>query len=569
MRITNSMMVSSLMMNLEKNLARMSRKQDEMASGKSVIRASDNPIEASKILKYKTDISELDQFARNTNDALSWLEITESSISDTGTVLQRLRELSVQGANGTNTAEDTQKIAKEAENLRKQLISNGNFNFAGRYIFSGTQTDKPLFKDDGSFNINVTQVDIASPQKTLYQIGVGEDINVSTPGLDVYGYVPLNTVMTQTYPDGLTNASPATKATLSTGVELSTNFTTGTNDDATITVAVNGTSYILDSSIKLQPENISFLDLNGTTAPISVQKITALLSQAKDGGGNKLGDNADVYINGSGQLTIKSRSYGVAPTSEVAISFSADTGGGLTIADLQTAFGGLVSGTTVAGTNVTNATLQGSADLTSLDISTNITAIEGQTFTVSLNGVQKNIAIGTLTPPKGQAELVSAMNSSLDAAFGVGNVVASFTGAPPDRLTLTTANQPSDGSVPTLEMRVTKSTESSLIKDVDALIVALNTGNHAGVNTFLGLVDNHLNRVLAVRADIGARVNRMDLVNNRITDNNVSFTRMLSDSQDADMAEVIMNLKNAENVYKSALSVGARVIQPSLIDFIR
>lgn len=566
MRITNSMMVTGLMNNLENNLNRMSRKQDELASGKRVLRASDNPIEASKILKYKTDLSELDQFGRNTNDALSWLEVTESSIADTGTVLQRLRELTVAAATGTNTTEDTQKMAKEIESLQKQLVSNGNFNFAGRYVFSGTQTDQPLFKTDGTYNINITNADLVNPQNTLYNIGIGEQIVVNTPGIDVYGFRLLSTAMTQSYPDGIAEGTEATKAVLSTGFDTGVNLTTGVNDDATVQVSINGTTYVLDNTIQLPLNNKKLTDLNGTSgSAINASEVLELLKLAEDGVGNPLSSVADVYFNAAGEITFKSKTYGT--TSSVQVSFTADTGGGLTVANLQSAFGGLVSGTSDLGTDVTNAVLTGPQDLTNIDIATPaiLAQIENQQFTLSLNGVQKTIAIGTLAT-QDQAGLSAALNTAFDGAFGAGKVVASFVA---NRLTVSTANQPNTGDVPALEMRITRATESSLIGDVNDLIVALNTGDKTVMNTFLTQVDDHLNRVLSVRADIGARVNRMDLVMNRITDNNVSFTRMLSNSQDADMAEVIMNLKNAENVYKSALSVGARVIQPSLIDFVR
>ena len=49
----------------------------------------------------------------------------------------------------------------------------------------------------------------------------------------------------------------------------------------------------------------------------------------------------------------------------------------------------------------------------------------------------------------------------------------------------------------------------------------------------------------------------------------VNFTKLMSDNEDADMAETIMNLKNEENVYKASMAGGARIIQPSLIDFLR
>jgi flagellar hook-associated protein 3 FlgL len=78
-----------------------------------------------------------------------------------------------------------------------------------------------------------------------------------------------------------------------------------------------------------------------------------------------------------------------------------------------------------------------------------------------------------------------------------------------------------------------------------------------------------LNTTLAVRSDTGARMNRADLTANRLSSDEMNFTKLMSDNEDADISEVIMNMTNEENVYKSSLGAGARIIQPSLIDFLR
>jgi len=78
-----------------------------------------------------------------------------------------------------------------------------------------------------------------------------------------------------------------------------------------------------------------------------------------------------------------------------------------------------------------------------------------------------------------------------------------------------------------------------------------------------------LDRVISIRSDIGARTNRIELTLNRLQSDTVNFTQLMSQNEDADMAETIMNLKNEENVYKASLEGGARIIQPTLMDFLR
>jgi flagellar hook-associated protein 3 FlgL len=64
-------------------------------------------------------------------------------------------------------------------------------------------------------------------------------------------------------------------------------------------------------------------------------------------------------------------------------------------------------------------------------------------------------------------------------------------------------------------------------------------------------------------------MNRLELTANRLEDDFINFTSLMSKNEDADIAEVIMNLQNEENVYRASLSAGARVIQPSLVDFLK
>jgi len=77
------------------------------------------------------------------------------------------------------------------------------------------------------------------------------------------------------------------------------------------------------------------------------------------------------------------------------------------------------------------------------------------------------------------------------------------------------------------------------------------------------------NHLLTRTAEIGGRMRRLELLEARYSQDNLNYEQMRSDAEDADMAEVIMFLKMAETVYQASLSSGARVIQPTLMDFLR
>ncbi len=85
----------------------------------------------------------------------------------------------------------------------------------------------------------------------------------------------------------------------------------------------------------------------------------------------------------------------------------------------------------------------------------------------------------------------------------------------------------------------------------------------------LAEIEGALDKVLSHRAVVGAKVNRIELSKERLQDLKINLSRLLSNAQDVDVAEVIMQLKVEENIYRSALAVSARIIQPSLVDFLR
>lgn len=85
----------------------------------------------------------------------------------------------------------------------------------------------------------------------------------------------------------------------------------------------------------------------------------------------------------------------------------------------------------------------------------------------------------------------------------------------------------------------------------------------------LAKFDAHIETLLSARSEIGAKVNRIDMTMNRLEGSEASYTKVLSDTEDADTAEVIIKLKEQENLYNATLAAGARIIQPSLVDFLR
>lgn len=541
MRVTNSMLITNMLSNLNTNLNVMSRKQDELSTGKRVLFASDDPVAAAKIMKFKTDIADMTQYADNTQSAQSILDSNESSVAEMGNVLQRVRELTVQAANGTLTAADTQKIEEEIIQLRDHLISGGNSNFAGRYQFSSHYTDKALLTSAGKYNIPITKEDLVNKPVSIVEISPKEYMPTGTHGLDLFGYVLDASAFTTNMPDdtaveGVSSKKPAVISAFDLTVDYSS---------ATLSVGVNGTTFNIDTT-----------NLKGTVLkPLDMQTVLNSFRD-KTVGGVKLSEVADVYFDMNKNLIIRDKTYGAAANVTLTASTGLSNINNITDPDAPVA---ITSGTVVNGVNSVGCVVSAAAGSDFIPEAD----FYGKRFVMTVNGLTNTITF----PTSGTAAALKAgIQTSIDAAFGAGKVVVS---SPPISFSTIASTSTTEPEQPNLRIQAAVTTEPKLIQDMNTFIAYLEAGKTTEIGTLMSTIDGHLQQLLAVRADIGARNSRLDLVGARIAENSVTFTRLLSNSQDADMAEVIMYLKNAENVYKSALSVGGRIIQPSLLDFIR
>jgi flagellar hook-associated protein 3 FlgL len=112
-------------------------------------------------------------------------------------------------------------------------------------------------------------------------------------------------------------------------------------------------------------------------------------------------------------------------------------------------------------------------------------------------------------------------------------------------------------------------TTGKFVSDFDELLTALNAADYDAIQAKATAFSENIDNLLRVRADVGARVNRLELTANRMQNDNTNFTKLMSENENVDMTDTIMNLKNEENVYRASLAGGARIIMPSLIDFLR
>ncbi|MCH1640512.1 MAG: flagellar hook-associated protein FlgL [Paenibacillus sp.] len=111
--------------------------------------------------------------------------------------------------------------------------------------------------------------------------------------------------------------------------------------------------------------------------------------------------------------------------------------------------------------------------------------------------------------------------------------------------------------------------DENVFKVLDDLAEALEDNSVDGIQESVNLIDVAVDRLNVSWAEAGARMNRFDLMINRIQDDQVSLKEQRSNVADVDFAEAITDLKMKENVLQAALSTGARIMQISLVDFLR
>ncbi|MDX9858172.1 MAG: flagellar hook-associated protein FlgL [candidate division Zixibacteria bacterium] len=97
---------------------------------------------------------------------------------------------------------------------------------------------------------------------------------------------------------------------------------------------------------------------------------------------------------------------------------------------------------------------------------------------------------------------------------------------------------------------------------------ALDNNDRDGAGRLLAPLDASIEAMLDARGTVGTRTVRLETTNTRLVDMHLSFTRLLSEVEDADLTDVLTKLSTYEANYQSALIAGAKIIQPSLLDFL-
>lgn len=183
MRISDKMNQNQFLTNVQKNRTELSNLQNQAATMKRINKPSDDPIGAAKALQNRTENKNLEQFDRNILFARSFLENSESTLSQLGEAVVRAKELAMQGASDTNGGVPRQMISEEVSQIYNSVVEMSNRRFGERYIFGGYQTTEAPFTKAGEFRGDNGQIQIQNHKGQFLpmnlsgaQIFLGEDL---------------------------------------------------------------------------------------------------------------------------------------------------------------------------------------------------------------------------------------------------------------------------------------------------------------------------------------------------------------------------------------------------------
>lgn len=639
-RITQQRLINTTLFNLQNSLNRIARLQDVLANGgKQLLRPSDEPEGIATALRLRTTRSELNRFSTNIDRVQPFIQQSEAALGEIVNQFINLRSITVDGADESLSPEARQALATEVDTILATVVNQANSDFAGRYVFGGTETRAQPFQDVGGFvqfNGNLDPI--------FEEIVDGTVVQVNTIGGAVFaGAIGVFTGtgdLSATLDDGTGGFdTPLAQLNSGAGVQAGTLTITDRNGAvanipiaATDTIgdviaAINGAG--LDVTAQINPQGTGLFLEDTAAAPTGDLIVTGTGSTASDLGieetaaGSILGEDLDPQAtlsnaatttllgdlnNGAGIAfstftvqdkdgtiaTVDLSGLGAGNTVQDVIN-AINAAGTNVVASLDTDGSGLLlSDTTSTGRNEIRVTEGPSTTATDLGLvgASSGTVLEG----ARLNPAADPAAPATLSTPLSlladgagiTPQAIRVTNGTqtalvdLSGATTLGDVAAAIERAGVGLrvdvdsdgkrliLTSTTGNTPISvadagqlGDARSLGLQA-----PNIFDTIIQVRQALLNDDTDTLTQLIGDIDVQLEKLNQARSDAGGRINQLDTIQERIADQQVNVETLITQTEDADISEVITQLFAEENTFEAALAVASRTLQRSLLDFL-
>ena len=196
MRVTDKMAQNQTMKNIQKNRSELATLQNQAATGKKLLTPSEDPSGATKVLTNRIEEKNLEQFDKNIFFAKSFLETTESTLSQMGEALIRAKELALQGASDTVGESQREMIGSEIGQICNSVLEMSNRRMGERYLFGGFKTQSTPFNKDGEYLGDDGEIKIQNQKgnfvamnltgdKVFHGRGIGADQGYTAPTNEV------------------------------------------------------------------------------------------------------------------------------------------------------------------------------------------------------------------------------------------------------------------------------------------------------------------------------------------------------------------------------------------------
>lgn len=614
MRITNTMMSNTMLMNISRNIRNLDNLLMQQATTKKIQVASDNPILASRALKFRTNVSETLQYQRNVTQGTSWMDITEVAFSQAVEIMKNIKDRCDQGANGPLEYTDRQKINTDINQLMEHLGTMMNQTYAGRYVFSGYRTDQEaLFQKDNNkvYQIkqvfNVEDIENCRSYQKKDAITEPESHEVSILKLPYTGMAGIDdiTIGTNTYtvvtrsttvgdPDYDADAYDMTGENIvyikETGeLVLGANVAAGFKDGTEVSYVkdgfkqgeINPVVYFNCTDVTADYDPI-FLSSNNKSYTITQ---TFNIPAAESDGTFIISLPYTDAKNISADLTGTIETMSKAEYDDLLLSppidfndkmyYIEDTGDFIIGANLITVTAGTPSPATIDITYDKTGFAQGDTNpLFLIPSANNIITLKADNKSYNMDNqllkyefsVNTRIQINSLGKDVYTDKLYADLR---DLVQLLNNVETSSEEKLMIEFKRLSGLVPGDTDY---DANYANLTDEEIQTKIDDQLVSerqlIQDIIFNKFNNMLKQVDRHFSNMSKEQTDLASRMNRLDLIQGRLEQDEESYTKLLSENEDVDLLEISMLLYNAKAVYEASLKAGLNVIQMTLANYI-
>lgn len=539
MRITNNMIVKNTKLNINGNKSNVSTLNDQMTTQKKISKPSDDPVVAIRALRLRSNLSQVTQYyEKNIPDAESWLEVTETALTNMRSILTDIHTLCVNGATDTLTAEDRDTILSELQALSDQVYAEGNAEYAGRTVFTGYKTNTTL-----TFQYNETDI----------SYNINQYIPASAMEEHQYSYNEIKQPTAQEIADAILNGttldSPgrATVQRIRLGYDGLSDFeTTNSLSYSYSSKAADGTVTSVMVDLASAEKTTTITAANGTVISTSSassaysleQKTTAELEAS----GYTIGDDEVVYNAETGELLLGANVAKEINFNNAMVSINYDKTG-FEKGDLKPENYYDCANTTDPAHPLQYVNF----DENKVFKEQNIEYIVAPNQTITVNTVANNVFDSSIG--RDVDELVEAVKLAINAH----NIVDQITAMKKEN------QYSSNESQAMLDSWLKEATTQA--DYADDYMKRLYSNGMTGFSNYMAEVN------LAI-TDLGSRGDRLDVIKTRMCDQQTTVKNLKSTNEDRELSDIVIDYTSAYTAYQASLQAAAKIEKQTLLDYL-